>query len=64
MLFVGCGDEAFWDSLLWATDTLIPHGDDENGPHKIENTDEESEQKDCLHLVKVVGDLCWKKWNQ
>lgn len=38
MLFVGCGDEASEASSLSWEETLIPHGDDENSPHKIKNT--------------------------
>lgn len=36
MLFVGCDDEASEDVLPWAEQTLSPHGDDENSPHKVE----------------------------
>lgn len=42
MLFVGCDDEASKDARSqWAEETLNPHGDDENSPHKVENTEVE-----------------------
>lgn len=42
MLFVGCDDEAFEDALSPGLRRLeTPHGNDENSPHKAENTEAE-----------------------